>query len=133
VGSYANPCYIAAYELCFCLDWEPAETTLISLGTGRDPHTLESGDADRFRAWNWLGPILGAFLQSADDQQVHLVRTFFEQLDFRRFQVDFSEPIKSDDPSKARFLMMISTGHWRLRQNALYVHSKMLKITKIKR
>jgi len=100
VGSYANPCYIAAYELCFCLDWEPAETTLISLGTGRDPHTLESGDADRFRVWNWLGPILGAFLQSADDQQVHLVRTFFEQLDFRRFQVDFSEPIKSDDPSK---------------------------------
>jgi hypothetical protein len=68
------------------------------LGTGRDPHTLESGDADRFRAWNWLGPILGAFLQSADDQQVHLVRTFFEQLDFRRFQVG---KILNDDIDRA--------------------------------
>ena len=40
VGSYANPCYVAAYELRYCLGWDPAETTLISLGTGRTPHTL---------------------------------------------------------------------------------------------
>jgi hypothetical protein len=44
--------------------------------------------------------VLGGFLQSADDQQVHLVRTFFEQLDFRRFQVDLRDPIAMDDPSK---------------------------------
>jgi len=100
VGSYSNPCYLAAYEALFCLDWDPAETTLISLGTGRDPHTFQPGDADRFWAWDWIGPVLGAFLQSADDQQVHLVRTFFEQLDFRRFQVDLPEPIEMDDPSK---------------------------------
>ena len=100
VGSYANPCYLAAYELRFCLDWDPAETTLISLGTGRGPHTLREGDANRFWAWKWIKPVLGAFLQSADDQQVRLVRTFFEQLDFRRFQVDLREPIEMDDPSK---------------------------------
>jgi predicted acylesterase/phospholipase RssA len=100
VGSYANPCYLAAYEARFCLGWDPAETTLISLGTGRDPHTLQPGDADRFWAWDWVGPVLGAFLHSADDQQVHLVRTFFEQLDFRRFQVDLGEPIEMDAPSK---------------------------------
>ena len=100
VGSYANPCYLAAYEARFCLGWNPAETTLISLGTGRDPHTLQPGDADHFWAWDWIEPVLGAFLQSADDQQVHLVRTFFEQLDFRRFQVDLREPIGVDDPSK---------------------------------
>jgi len=100
VGAYANPCYLAAYEARFCLRWDPAETTLISLGTGRDPHTLQPGDADRFWAWDWIGPVLGAFLQSADDQQVHLVRTFFEHLDFRRFQVDLREPIAMDDPSK---------------------------------
>jgi len=100
VGSYANPCYLAAYEARFCLEWDPAETTLISLGTGRDPHTLQPGDADRFWAWDWIEPLLGAFLQSADDQQVHLVRTFFEQLDFRRFQVDLREPIEMDDASK---------------------------------
>jgi hypothetical protein len=97
VGAYANPCYVAAYEARFVLDWDPAETTLISLGTGRDPHVLQTGAANRFWPWNWLGPILGAFLQSADDQQVHLVSTFFKDLDFRRFQVDLREPVPMDD------------------------------------
>lgn len=97
VGAYANPCYIAAYEAQFCLNWDPAETTLISIGTGRSPHSMLPGEADRFFVWNWLSPLLGAFLQSADDQQVHLVRTFFEPLDFRRFQVDFRRPIEMDD------------------------------------
>lgn len=98
VGSYSNPCYIAAYELCFCLNWDPAETTLISLGTGREPHTLGTGDADKFMVWDWIGHVIGAFMQTADDQQVHLVKTFFEKLDFRRFQVDFREPVRSNDP-----------------------------------
>lgn len=97
VGSYANPCYIAAYEARFVLGWDPAETTLISLGTGREPHHLQPGDVDRFWAWDWIMPTLDAFLRSADDQQVHLVRTFFEALDFRRFQVDLREPIPMDD------------------------------------
>jgi patatin-like phospholipase/acyl hydrolase len=100
VGSYANPCYLAAYEARFCLQWVPEETTLISLGTGRDPHMLQPGDADRFWAWHWINPVLGAFLQSADDQQVRLVRTFFEKLDFRRFQIDLMTPLRADDPSK---------------------------------
>ena len=104
VGSYGNPCYLAAFELTEVLRWHPAETTLISLGTGRAPATLRPGDADRFRAWNWIGPALGAFQHSADDQQVHLVDTFYDQLDFRRFQVDLREPVEMDDPTKAQLL-----------------------------
>lgn len=100
VGSYSNPCYLAAWEIAYYLDWDPGETTLISLGTGRDPHTLEPGAAIHFRVWDWLGPILGAFLESAQDQQVHLVNTFFNELDFRRFQVDTDERIGMDDTSK---------------------------------
>jgi len=100
VGSYANPCYLAAYEARFCLHWDPKETTLISLGTGRDPQILKPGQPSRFRAWDWLGPTLGAFLSSADDQQVRLVDTFFQDLDFRRFQVDLRESIPMDDPQK---------------------------------
>jgi len=103
VGSYSNPCYVAAYEACVVLKdawgWEPSETTLISLGTGRDPKGLEPGQVMKMRAWQWLGPILGAFLQSADDQQVHLVDTFFDELDFRRFQLDLEEHIGMDDPA----------------------------------
>ena len=34
VGSYANPCYLAAFELRKYLKWDPEETTLISFGTG---------------------------------------------------------------------------------------------------
>lgn len=105
VGSYANPCYLAAYEAKFCLDWDPAQTTLISLGTGRDPHQLKPGDASAFWAWNWINPVLGAFLQSADDQQVRLVEIFFRQLDFRRFQVDFEHPMRADDPRRMNELV----------------------------
>jgi predicted acylesterase/phospholipase RssA len=99
VGAYSNPCYIAAYEARFVLDWDPSETTLISLGTGRDPHHLKPTEVRHFWTWDWVGPILGAFLRSADDQQVHLVDTFFDQLDFRRFQVNLQEHIGMDDPS----------------------------------
>jgi hypothetical protein len=100
VGAYANPCYLAAYEAQYCLNWNPAETTLISLGTGRDPHQWVIGKAARLFAWQWIFPVFGAFLQSADDQQVNLVNTLFPQLDFRRFQVDLPHSISMDDPSK---------------------------------
>ncbi|MFN2275585.1 MAG: patatin-like phospholipase family protein [Anaerolineales bacterium] len=100
VGSYANPCYVAAYEAQFCLNWKPEETTLISLGTGRDPHTVKSAQLEKYYPWDWIEPILGAFLNSADDQQVHLVDTFFKKLDFRRFQVNLKESIPMDDTSQ---------------------------------
>jgi len=100
VGSYHNPCYIAAYEAKFVLGWDPAETTLISLGTGREPHSLTPERIKRFWPWHWISPVLGAFQQSSDDQQVHLVETFFKDLDFRRFQVDLKEPYPMDDPEK---------------------------------
>ncbi|KAF0108224.1 MAG: patatin [Anaerolineaceae bacterium] len=98
VGSYANPCYLAAYELQFVLGWKPEETTLISLGTGRDPRHVRVGEPSRYGALDWLEPLVGAFLRSADDQQVHLVETFFKKLDFRRFQVDLEEELPVDDP-----------------------------------
>ena len=99
VGSYANPCYLAAYELRFCLEWDPRETTLISLGTGRAPSGLAPGEANRLLTTQWIAPLLGAFMQSADDQQVHLVNTFFKTVDFRRFQVDLRKTIEMDDVS----------------------------------
>jgi len=104
VGSYSNPCYVAAYEAKYYLEWDLAETTLISLGTGRSPHYLEPGEADKFYVWQWLKPILGAFMHTADDQQVHLVGSLFEQLDFRRFQVDLIQPIEMDQPENIPLL-----------------------------
>ena len=105
VGSYGNPCYLAAYELLFCLGWDPDETTLISLGTGRQPYSFSPEQAASLWPWGWIEPILGAFMQSADDQQVHLVENFFQQLDFRRYQVDLRENIAMDDPKSIAALL----------------------------
>jgi hypothetical protein len=100
VGSYNNPCYLAAYEIQFCLKWKLEETTLISLGTGRSPSEIKFGQASRFLPIQWISLLLDAFGSSADDQQVHLVDTFFDKLDFRRFQVDMEKPIALDKPDE---------------------------------
>ncbi len=99
VGSYGNPCYLAAYEIKFGLKWELEETTLISLGTGRDPNTIKPGEVNHFTPLRYLDPILGAFQISAADQQVDLVAKLFEGLDFRRFQVDLERVLAMDDPA----------------------------------
>jgi hypothetical protein len=97
VGSYSNPCYIAAFEILFCLDdWRPEETTLINIGTGKTKTGLKQGQANRFRPWNWIGPVVDAFTEDATRQQVDLVQRFFEGLDFRRFQIELPEPISMD-------------------------------------
>jgi predicted acylesterase/phospholipase RssA len=97
VGSYGNPCYVAAYEARECLHWDPNETTLISIGTGRPPYNYDPKKTPRIRLWDWIGKTLDVFQQSAYDQQVHLVETHFPGLDFRRFQIDMNEIIEMDD------------------------------------
>lgn len=97
VGSYANPCYVAAYEAKECLGWDLADTTLISIGTGRSPYSYDPATAPRLWPLDWVNRILGAFSQSANDQQVHLVETYFDGLDFRRYQIDLREHIEMDD------------------------------------
>lgn len=96
VGAYANPCYITAFEAINCLGWDPVETTLLSFGTGHFPTGLTPGEAQKFWPWQWLDPILGAFLQSTYDQQVQVVGTLFPGLDFRRFQVTLRTDIGMD-------------------------------------
>ena len=97
VGSYANPAYLAAYEAVNILEWDPLDTTLLSLGTGRDPYSYDPKKSRRIYSWQWVYKMFGAFLSSADDQQVHLVETFFDRLDFRRFQIDMDETIDFDN------------------------------------
>jgi predicted acylesterase/phospholipase RssA len=130
VGSYANPCYLAAYEAQFCLQWDPKETTLISLGTGRDPHGLKPGGPERFMPWDWLVPALDAFQVSASDQQVHLVDTFFNDLDFRRFQVDLNQAIGMDDPSQIPNLTRYGEQMGRMILNDQYDRSQGIKAQK---
>lgn len=117
VGSYNNPCFLAAYEIEHYLsrmdehdlpglwnqkrNWKPAETTLISLGTGLEKPIISTPrEATRLLSWEWIEPVLGAFQHSAILLQVRLVKTFFSEIDFRRFQVPLTEVIKMDDAGK---------------------------------
>jgi predicted acylesterase/phospholipase RssA len=99
VGSYSNPCYVAAYEAVYCQKWDPQETTLISVGSGRTPGVLKPHQADKFISIQWLTPLVDSFLDSANDQQVRVVKEFFPDLDFRRFQINIP-PIEMDEVSK---------------------------------
>jgi len=105
VGSYNNPCYLAAYEIKFLLHWKFEETTLISIGTGRDPGKIKKGDVDHLLPIQYISPLLDAFTHSAVDQQVDLVEKLFNKLDFRRFQVDLEAPIMLDDASQIPLLV----------------------------
>lgn len=105
IGSYSNPCFLAAYELQNCLGWKLEETTLISLGTGRNPNHIQVNDPSRYSVLDWIDPLVDAFAHSADDQQIHLVETFFRNLDFRRFQVDLEEDLPVDDPKSIPVLI----------------------------
>jgi predicted acylesterase/phospholipase RssA len=98
VGSYTNPCYIAAFEATHVLGWDPKETTLLSIGTGRVPGELKPHEADHFNALEWIRPLIDTFLVDANDQQVRVVQNLFTDLDFRRFQVDLVPVIEIDDP-----------------------------------
>ena len=100
IGSYNNPCFIAAYEMHKFLGWNMKETTLISLGTGRAPYHVKAGEPDSYNALQWLPHVMETLTQDATDQQVHLVRALYPDLDFRRFQVDLNTPIALDDPAK---------------------------------
>ncbi len=105
VGSYNNPCYLAAYEVQYVLPWKPDETTLISIGTGRSPSHIKPGDVDRYIPPKYIGPLIDAFTQCAADQQVDLVSKLFPALDFRRFQVDLEVPIMLDDLSRLQTML----------------------------
>ncbi|HNE27064.1 MAG TPA: patatin-like phospholipase family protein [Pseudomonadales bacterium] len=99
VGSYNNPCYLAAYEIKYIMNIDPSEVTLLSLGAGRTLPSVKPGEADKFSSLGWISHILDGFSYSADDQQVRLVDTFFPDIDFRRYQVDLRENILLDDAS----------------------------------
>ena len=103
VGSYSNPCYAAAFEAAYRLRWDPHETTLISVGSGRTPDALKPHQADRFISIQWLTPLVDTFLNATNDQQVHTVKQFFPDLDFRRFQINIPL-IEMDDVSKMKEL-----------------------------
>jgi|GEM_PF-207190 len=123
VGLYTNPCYTAAYEIAFCLrsqGWRLDNTTLISIGTGRNP--MDKIWAKRLRGlrgklrnpkmlWGpeWVFPSIDTFCLDATRQNVRLVQHFFRDavvertgdpdsgLDFRRYNIALPEQVEMDN------------------------------------
>ncbi|MEW6242522.1 MAG: patatin-like phospholipase family protein [Chloroflexota bacterium] len=105
VGSYNNPCFMAAFELAHILKWNPKETTLLSLGTGRSREHIKVGDPDKYSALQWIPHVMETLSEDATDQQVHLVKAMYPGLDFRRYQIIMDKPIGLDDPSQIPLLI----------------------------
>ncbi len=105
VGSYNNPCFMAAFELVHYLKWNPKETTLLSLGTGRTREHIKVGDPDKYSALQWIPHVMETLSEDATDQQVHLVKAMVPDLDFRRYQIYMDKPIGLDDPSQIPLLI----------------------------
>lgn len=123
VGLYTNPCYTAAYEVAFCLrsqGWSLDNTTLISIGTGKNP--MDKIWGKRLRGLRgklrspsmlfgpeWVFPSIDTFCLDATKQNVRLVRHFFGDaivertgdpeagLDFRRYNIELPEPVEMDN------------------------------------
>ena len=100
VGVTGNPVYQACVEAFYYTgEYTPADTTVISLGTGRFPHETQPGGF----FW-WLGWILDELLRSPGEQQTQIVRRHFTNMIFYRMDADIAalepdlkQPIDMDD------------------------------------
>jgi len=100
VGVTGNPVYQACVEAFhYTGEYVPAETTVISLGTGCFPHEKQPGGF----FW-WLQWVLGELLRSPGEQQTQIVRRHFPTLVFYRLDADIAtldpelaKPIDMDD------------------------------------
>jgi hypothetical protein len=100
VGVTGNPVYQACVEAFYYTgEYTPADTTVISLGTGRFPYEKQPGGF----FW-WLQWVLGELLRSPGEQQTQIVRRHFPTLLFYRLDADvptldpaLGKPIDMDD------------------------------------
>jgi patatin-like phospholipase/acyl hydrolase len=107
IGAYGNPSYLAAFEIRHRLGdrqywidrklkspkkiWDPFKTTLISIGTGEPMPLLTKTEKSDDLKFKWIEVILNSFSQSTNRQQREIVKNFFPEIDFRRYNVDFGD------------------------------------------
>jgi len=121
VGSYSNPCFMAAFEAIFCWGLHPDEVTLISLGTGIEKNKFKEDKVKCYNSLTWVPIVLQQFLDGVNRQQSNSVNTIYRKpeeyidswrdlpkggLDFRRFNVAFDEAdMSSEDPKFIEILI----------------------------
>jgi hypothetical protein len=93
MGVAGNPVYQACVEAFHYTDaYRPAETIVVSLGTGR--HFTRSRPA---WIWPWLGWLLSELLRSPAEQQTELVHRHFPLAGFYRLDLELDRDVSLDD------------------------------------
>jgi uncharacterized protein len=93
VGVTGNPVYQACVEaFCYTEGYRPADTTVISFGTGRfvqraDPHLI----------MDWLNWVLDALLHAPQEQQTEIVARHYPDALFYRLEASLTADIDMDD------------------------------------
>jgi hypothetical protein len=96
VGTTGNPVYQACVEaFCFSQGYGPAETTVVSFGTGRirehaDPHFILS----------WLTWVVDTVLHAPEEQQTQLVARHYPDALLYRLDPLLAEDIDLDDVTR---------------------------------
>lgn len=92
IGVAGNPVYQACVEAFEYTDaYQPADTQVISLGTGRLLRRERPG-----WLWPWVGWLLSELLRSPAEQQTELVFRHYPQAAFHRIDVELGEEIGLD-------------------------------------
>ena len=101
VGVTGNPVYQACIEAFdYTPDYNPEETTTVSLGTGlfrkrKQPRWIGA----------WLEWVLAELLASPGEQQTEITHRHFPQMTFYRIDIELKENIRLDDSGKVRRLL----------------------------
>lgn len=90
VGGYNNTCHITAIEVFRYRNFSPADTIMMSFGTGEEVNKMTRLKAKRTTGIGWAGYVLGEGMQDANEQQVYLNRLHYPDLDFRRYQLRYN-------------------------------------------
>ncbi len=101
VGVTGNPVYQACLEaFCYTGEYTPAQTTVVSLGTGRFPHSSKQPKT----LWGWLGWVIAELLRAPNEQQTDAAFRLFPGMSLFRFDADIAridpartKPIDMDD------------------------------------
>jgi patatin-like phospholipase/acyl hydrolase len=100
VGVAGNPVYQTCVEAFYYTDqYQPEETTVVSLGTGRFLSQQRPG-----WIWAWLEWILGELLRSPGEQQTELVQRHFSAMPFYRIDPQLERNVGLDDVGSIEWL-----------------------------
>lgn len=90
VGGYNNTCHVTAIEIFKYRNFTPADTIMMSFGTGEEVNKMTRQKAGKTTGIGWASYVLGEGMQDANEEQVYLNRTHYPNMDFRRYQLRYN-------------------------------------------